>query len=91
MPIFKPKRVKVLYGGRGSGKSWTIARTLIAMCAERPLRVLCARETQKSIQESVHRLLKDQIGYMGLHNAFDVMEQKICGRNGSEITFIGIR
>lgn len=91
MPIFKPKRVKVLYGGRGSGKSWTIARTIIAMCAERPLRVLCARETQKSIQESVHRLLKDQIGYMGLHNAFDVMEQKICGRNGSEITFIGIR
>jgi len=91
LPIFKPKRVKVLYGGRGSGKSWTIARTIIAMCAERPLRVLCARETQKSIQESVHRLLKDQIGYMGLHNAFDVMEQKICGRNGSEITFIGIR
>ena len=61
------------------------------MCAERPLRVLCARETQKSIQESVHRLLKDQIGYMGLHNAFEAQEQKICGRNGSEITFIGIR
>ena len=61
------------------------------MCAERPLRVLCARETQKSIQESVHRLLKDQIGYMGLHNAFEAQEQKILGRNGSEITFIGIR
>ena len=55
------------------------------------MRVLCARETQKSIQESVHRLLKDQIGYMGLHNAFEAQEQKILGRNGSEITFIGIR
>jgi len=91
LPIFQPKRIKVLYGGRGSGKSWSVARAIITKCAEKPTRVLCARETQKSIQESVHRLLKDQIEFMGLWKSFDVQEQKICGKNGSEITFIGIR
>lgn len=91
LPLFKPARIKCLYGGRGSGKSWSIARAIIVKCAEKPLRVLCARETQKSIQESVHRLLKDQIGLLGLNHVFDIQEQKILGKNGSEITFIGIR
>ena len=59
--IFKPKRYKVIYGGRGSSKSWSCARALIIKAVNEPIRVLCARETQKSIQESVHKLLKDQI------------------------------
>ena len=67
LPLFQPQRYKVLYGGRGSGKSWSVARALVAMAAAKPIRVLCARETQKSIQESVHRLLKDQIGLLGLY------------------------
>lgn len=91
LPLFQPRRYKVLHGGRGSGKSWSVARALIALCASKPLRVLCARETQKSIQESVHRLLKDQIGLMGLDALFDVQEARILGKNGSEITFVGIR
>lgn len=91
LPLFEPYRIKCLYGGRGSGKSWGVARAIVAKCAEKPLRVLAARETQRSIQESVHRLLRDQIDYMGLNHVFDIQEQKICGKNGSEITFIGIR
>ena len=91
LPIFQPKRFKVLYGGRGSGKSWSVARVLITKAVEKPIRILCARETQKSIQESVHRLLKDQITLMNLDHLFDVQEQKILGKNGSEINFIGIR
>lgn len=61
------------------------------MAAAKPIRVLCARETQKSIQESVHRLLKDQIGLLGLDAHFDVQETKILGRNGSDFAFAGIR
>lgn len=91
LPLFKPKRLKVLHGGRGSAKSWSVARAIIIRCLQQQTRVLCARETQKSIQESVHRLLKDQITIMGVHGSFDVQEQKIIGKNGSEITFIGIR
>jgi phage terminase large subunit len=61
------------------------------MAAARPIRVLCARETQKSIQESVHRLLKDQIGIMGLDHLFEVQETRILGKNGSDFAFAGIR
>ena len=86
-----PSRYKIVYGGRGSAKSWTIARMLILLAASKPIRVLCARETQKSIQESVHRLLKDQIDLLGLSAFFEVQENKILGKNGSDFAFIGIR
>lgn len=91
LPLTEPKRYKVVYGGRGSAKSWSAARLLIARAASEPIRVLCARETQKSIQESVHRLLKDQIGAIGLDAHFEVQETRILGRNGSDFAFAGIR
>lgn len=84
-------RYAVVHGGRGSGKSWTVARMLVLQAAAQPLRVLCARETQKSIQESVHRLLKDQIQLLGLDAEFEVQETRIIGRNGSDFSFAGIR
>ena len=91
LPLFAAHRYKVAHGGRGSAKSWSVARALIAHAAAKPIRVLCARETQKSIQESVHRLLKDQIHLMGLDALFDVQETKIVGKNGSDFAFAGIR
>lgn len=90
-PLLEPKRYKVLHGGRGSTKSWSVARTLIHLATIKPIRVLCARETQKSIQESVHRLLKDQIGALGVEHLFDIQETKIVGVNGSDFAFAGIR
>lgn len=89
--IREDRRYKVIHGGRGSGKSWTVARLLIMIAASRPIRVLCARETQKSIQESVHRLLKDQIESLGLQSRFEVQETRILGVNGSDFAFAGIR
>lgn len=91
LPLFQPKRYKILHGGRGSGKSWSIARALVALGASKPIRVLCARETQKSIQESVHRLLKDQISLLNLDSLYEVQENRIIGSNGTEFTFAGIR
>jgi phage terminase large subunit len=91
LPLFEPNRYKCLYGGRGSAKSWSVARALIALAAAKPVRVLCARETQKSIQESVHRLLKDQIDLMGLSDWFEVQETRILGKTGSDFSFAGIR
>lgn len=55
------------------------------------MKVLCARETQKSIQESVHALLKTQIGLLGLENDYEVQEQRIIHKNGSLFVFAGIR
>ena len=47
--LFKPSRYKVLYGGRGSSKSWSMARALLLIGASKKLRVLCVREVQNSI------------------------------------------
>ena len=59
--LFEPARYKVAHGGRGSGKSWSFAQAILILGAKQPLRVLCAREVQKSIKDSVHKLLSDQI------------------------------
>lgn len=91
LPLFQPKRYKVIHGGRGSAKSWSVARALVSIGATKPIRVLCARETQKSIQESVHRLLKDQIESLGLDQFYTIQENKILGTNGTEFIFAGIR
>jgi phage terminase large subunit len=89
--LFAPKRYKVMHGGRGGGKSWAVARALILMVAEAPLRVLCAREIQKSMKDSVHRLLKDQITAMGLDSEFEVLETEIRCKNGGTFLFTGLQ
>lgn len=89
--LFTPHRYKILYGGRGGAKSWGIARALLTQAAQEPLRILCAREIQKSIDDSVHRLLSDQIIAMNLSSFFEIQRTKIIGRNGSEFLFGGLR
>jgi len=91
LPLLKPNRYKTAYGGRYALKSWSFARALISLAAQKKLRVLCARETQKSIDESVHYLLKSQIERMGLADKFDIQATWIGGPNGSEFVFAGIR
>lgn len=89
--LFEPRRYKVLYGGRGSGKSWGVARALLILAASRPLRVLCAREYQNSIKESVHKLLSDQVDALGLAGFYTILDTELRGRNGSEFIFEGLR
>lgn len=89
--LFEPKRYKVLYGGRGGAKSWGIARALLIQGAAKTMRVLCAREMQSSISQSVHQLLKDQVKALGLESFYDVQQYVIRGRNGTEFTFHGLK
>ena len=87
-----PVRYRVLYGGRGSGKSWGIARALVVLAAQKPLRVLCARELQNSVRDSVHRVLCDQIDALGLGGFYRIEQNRIfCPSTGSEFSFEGIR
>jgi phage terminase large subunit len=89
--LFRPKRYKVLYGGRGGAKSWGISRALLILAAQKPLRVLCTREIQKSIKDSVHRLLQDQIKALGYEGLFDVVRDEIRHKtNGSLFLFAGL-
>jgi phage terminase large subunit len=91
-PLFRPKRYKIIPGGRGGAKSWSIARALLLICAKKKTRVLCGRETQVSITESVHKLLKDQIDALGLKSIYDVQKTVIrCRRTGSDFIFVGIK
>jgi len=89
--LFKPARYKVLYGGRGSAKSWSVARALLIKGVERPLRILCAREFQNSIQDSVHALLADQIRGLGLEAHYEIQRSRIVGANGTTFGFEGLR
>lgn len=83
-------RYKVAHGGRGSAKSWSVARTLLGLGAVRPLRVLCAREYQASIADSVHRLLADQIDVLGLTREYDVTDAEIVSKCGTLFIFRGL-
>ena len=89
-PLFEPHRYKVAHGGRGGAKSWGFARALLIKGAERPLRILCTREIQKSIKDSVHKLLGDQIQALGLGSFYEVQSAVIKGRNGTEFLFAGL-
>ena len=88
--LFQPHRYKVAYGGRGSGKSWGFARALLLQASNKPLRILCAREIQRSIRQSVHQLLTDQIQALGLGPFYEVLESEIRGVNGSLFSFTGL-
>lgn len=84
-------RYRGAYGGRGSAKSWQFARALLLHGAERPLRILCAREFQVSLKDSVHHLLQSQIEQVGLEGFYRVQRDGIYGENGTEFLFKGLR
>lgn len=88
--LFSPHRYKVAYGGRGGAKSWGYARALLILAAQKPLRILCTREVQKSIKDSVHQLLSDQIVALGLSACYDILQTEIRGKNGSLFLFAGL-
>ncbi len=89
--LYQPRRYKVMHGGRGGGKSHGVAEVLLDMAARNPLRILCAREVQKSMRDSVHRLLKDKVVKLGLHGFYEVLDSEIRGANGSLFLFSGLQ
>ena len=90
-PLFESHPFKVLYGGRDGVKSWSVARALLILGTQRPMRILCARETMDSIRESVHQLLSDQIVLLGLDRFYSILQSEIRGANGTEFVFAGLR
>ena len=88
----RPQRYTVLHGGRGSAKSWSVATALVALAHTERHRILCAREFQASIAESVHNLIVQRIDDMGLSPFFDATDKTITSRiTGSEFLFKGLR
>ena len=91
--LFEPKnsRYRVLFGGRGAAKSHSVSRALLCMGVQNQLRILCAREFQTSIKDSVHKLLTDQIYSLGLEAHYEITQSTIRGTNGTEFIFAGIK
>lgn len=90
--LFQPSKKwrHILYhGGRSSGKSTTVAIYLVTLATNRPVRILCCREVQRSIKESVHRLLSDCIQKYKLPG-WTITEETLRNRNGSEFIFKGL-
>jgi len=86
-----PYRYKIAYGGRAGARSWTFSRKLLIRGTEKPLLILCTRELQKSIKDSVHRLLKNQIRLLQLEGFYNITETSIKGINGTEFIFLGTK
>lgn len=90
-----PERYKAMWGGRLGVKTWSMARQLLIRGASENLRWLCTRETMKSIKESVHLVLSDQIKNMGLDGYYDVQETVIYGKTkhnrDTRFVFAGLR
>lgn len=90
--LFKPFRYKIIHGGRGSGKSYAVADALIITSLEKKHLILCGREFQNSIKESVHSLLKQRIEALNLGKYFEITRDEItCSYSGSRFIFKGLR
>lgn len=91
-PLKKAARFKILAGGRGSGKSWAIARIFVEIARHGEFRFLCCREFQGSIADSVIQLISDTIDRHGYTNEFEVQKQYIRHlKTNSLFMFYGLK
>ena len=88
--LFEKSRYKAYYGGRGSGKSHSAATAALVRAGQKPLRVGCFREVQRSIKDSVKQLLDDKIADLNMGGFYTSLNNEIRGANGSEFIFAGL-
>lgn len=89
-PLFEKHRHKVAKGGRGSAKSESIGRYLLIRGAEKKRKIVCGREFQSSIKESVYDMLGDFVSTYQLDSFYNVMKSEIRGANGTTFSFVGL-
>lgn len=89
-PLLYPKRYKGLWSGRGAGKSHFFAEQVVINSLNGK-RIVCLREVQNSIKESVKQLIVDKILKFNLDNQFDIVEHEIRAPRGGLIIFKGLQ
>ncbi len=87
--LYRPKRYKIAYGGRGGYKTLTFCDALLLLGIQNKLKILCAREYMSAVRASVHAALAQQIGALGLEHYYRIEKALIHGRNGTLFDFIG--
>lgn len=89
--LFQPYRNKAFYGGRGSAKSHSFAEALAAISAHRTRRIVCARQYQNSIADSVKDLIEQKIQKLNIRDGFSITDKEIKHNStGSRFSFIGL-
>lgn len=78
------------YGGRGGAKSHSVAAALVIQAAQAPLRVVCAREIQDSLKDSVKQLIEDKISDYGLEDHFEALRDETRAKNGGRFVYKGM-
>lgn len=97
LPLFDPenenyyKRYLTWYGGRGGRKSWEIGRGLLLRGQREKKKILCTREFQNSIDESVYAVLESQASLLSLMGFYKFQNNAIYGENGTKFIFKGIK
>jgi phage terminase large subunit len=93
MPILDREHARYIgvHGGRGSGKSWLFAELVVERCLMRKTDVVCVREVQKSLKQSVKKLLENKIEELGVGHLFDVQQTEIKCPHGGVIIFQGMQ
>ncbi len=95
-PLFIPTdphyktRFITYYGGRAGMKTWQVGRGILCRTQRQRMRVLCTREHQARIRDSVFELLRGQAYMLGISGFFDFRQTSILAANGSEIIFEGL-
>ncbi|MCR5876943.1 PBSX family phage terminase large subunit [Phenylobacterium sp. J367] len=89
--LFDPQhRDYAYYGGRGGAKSHSIAGALVIQAAASPLRIVCAREIQESLRDSVKQLIEDKIADYGLEDHFESLRDETRAKNGGRFVYKGM-
>jgi phage terminase large subunit len=89
--VTQPMRIKFYYGGRGGGKSYAFADSLLMLGIQKKLFIACLREIQDTIRDSVHKLLSDRISVYNLIE-YEIKETEIVNKkNGTRFIFKGLR
>lgn len=84
-------RYLVYHGGRSSGKSLQTALSLLLRGRQERLRILCTREIQNTIKDSVHKLLRDLIDRYEFQD-YEVTKDTVINKvTGTEFIFKGLR
>lgn len=83
-------RDAAFYGGRGGAKSHSVAGALVIQAAEAPLRVVCAREIQESLKDSVKQLIEDKISDYKLDGHFEALKDETRAKNGGKFVYKGV-
>lgn len=90
-PLLQYSRYKGAHGGRGSGKSHFFAEMLVEQCLIEKTHAVCIREVQKSLNQSVKKLIEDKIEAMNLGHLFEVQESLIKCPHGGMIIYQGMQ